>query len=121
LQRKHALLCGFIKREQTSDAEDSQTDVSVFRPVIEQVGFHRMKKCSGIIREDRRIEQAIKKECKSILLPGLFGRSYRLIKLHFFFVPAEECIIPCIVYYACMFLSLSANVDVVYIIILSVH
>ena len=74
------MLCEFIK-ELTNDAEeDSETEVAVFKAAIEQVGAHRMKRCSVIIRKDRRIEQAIKKNCKSILLPGLFARSYRLIK-----------------------------------------
>jgi len=81
LRRKHTLMCAFIKREQTNDAEeDSENEVTVFKAAIEQVGTHRMKKCSVIIRKDRRIEQAIKKNCKSILLPGLFAHSYRLVK-----------------------------------------
>ena len=81
MQRTHTLLCEFIKEEQTNDTEkDSETEIAVFKAAIEQVGTHRMKKCSVIIRKDRRIEQAIKKNCKSILLPGLFARSYRLVK-----------------------------------------
>ena len=81
MQRTHTLLCGFIKEEQTNDTEeDSETEIAVFKAAIEQVGTHRMNKCSVIIRKDRRIEQAIKKNCKSILLPGLFARSYRLVK-----------------------------------------
>ena len=81
MQRTHTLLCGFIKEEQTNDTEeDSETEIAVFKAAIEQVGTHRMKKCSVVIRKDRRIEQAIKKNCKSILLPGLFARSYRLVK-----------------------------------------
>lgn len=81
LQRTHTLLCEFIKEEQTNDTEeDSETEIAVFKAAIEQVGTHRMKKCSVIIRKDRHIEQAIKKNCKSILLPGLFARSYRLVK-----------------------------------------
>ena len=75
------MLCEFIKEEQTNDTEkDSETEIAVFKAAIEQVGTHRMKKCSVIIRKDRRIEQSIKKNCKSILLPGLFARSYRLVK-----------------------------------------
>jgi len=59
----HALTCRAKKRKRSESGDEG-----VFRPVIEQIGPHQMKRCSVVIRRVCSIEDAIQGGCKSIVL-----------------------------------------------------
>ena len=75
----HALTCRPAKRQRTNELDDEEPvrQTVVFKPVIEQVSGHLVKKCSIFIRRAGYIEDAIKKVYQSVrLMPNTNGIGY---------------------------------------------